>query len=357
MKDVAKAAGVSQPSVSYAYNRPAKLSTETRAHILTTAQAMGYPGPDIRGRSLRSGKVGAIGLMMMDKLSIAFADPFLVALLKGISDVGDLGNVALTLFPLNNNRLAPLPGVADGESLAVRGLVDGLIVSTLPDGHPTVLALVKLGIPFVIVDSPLLEGSHFVGIDDRGAARSQMQHLLALGHRRIGIMVDRLNPEGYSGCVDAERFAISSERIVRERLIGYLEAANDFGLEYQDLKIVEAGGLDATAGHAAAFNLLKAHDITGIAACSDVMALACVKTAREMDIDVPGTLSVIGFDDIPEAVHAGLTTIRQPMVEKGIWAARFLIKALAATAGEPLAPQIKMFATQLIVRSSTRALI
>lgn len=66
MKDVALAAGVSQPAVSYAYNRPSKLSPAQREHILEVAASLGYPGPNVLGRSLRSGKIGAIGLMMMD---------------------------------------------------------------------------------------------------------------------------------------------------------------------------------------------------------------------------------------------------------------------------------------------------
>ena len=361
MKDVAAIAGVSQGSVSNAYNRPAKLSVRQRQQILTVARELGYHGPNVQGRSLRSGKIGAIGLMMMDKLSIAFADSCTVALMCGISDVGELKNVALTPFPLSNRRV-PLAhgkwagGYADGNTLAARGLVDGLIISTLPDNHPAVSAVIDQGIPFVVVDAPLIADTHFVGIDDRGGARAQMRHMLDLGHRKIGVIMDRLNPDGGRGEVSAARYQAASERIPRERLAGYLEVAAEFGLEFSDLQIVEAGGFDAASGRAAALSLLSSDGMTGIVACSDVMAIAFTKTANDLGLTVPDDLSVIGFDDIPEAVQVGLTTISQPMVEKGIFAAKFLIDALNAKDGQRIKPKTKIFPTRLVVRSSTQAL-
>jgi DNA-binding LacI/PurR family transcriptional regulator len=353
MKDVAKAAGVSQPAVSYAYNRPSKISAAQRQHIFRVADKIGYPGPNALGRSLRSGKVGAIGLMMMDKLSLAFDDPATIALLKGIGQSGEFENLALTLFPLKHR--GPLPADDSvNNSLAVRGLVDGLILTTLPDDHPIIAQVLDRKIPFVILDSPKIDGAHFIGIDDYGAAQAQMRHLFDLGHRKIGVLVDRLNPDSYEGFVTRERFQKSAEAVVRERLRGYVEAAADIGLDYRSLSIYEAGGLGATAGQAAAFKLLTSRKVTAVVATSDVMALACLKAAADLDIEVPRKLSVVGFDDIPEAVHAGLTTIRQPMVEKGVVAAKMISEILShgAKGGEP---KRKLFATRLVIRSSTMA--
>jgi DNA-binding LacI/PurR family transcriptional regulator len=356
MKDVALAAGVSQPAVSYAYNRPSKLSEAQRKHILEVAERLGYAGPNIMGRSLRSGRIGAIGLMMMDKLSLAFADPFTISLLRGISEIGELENVALTLFPLNNKRVALRSDVPGNSSLAVRGLVDGLIVSTLPDNHPAVPSIVQQKIPFVIVDSPLIEEGHYVGIDDRGAARLQIRHLLELGHRKIGILVDRLNPDSFRGFIDAQRLATSEERIMRERLTGYVEEAQQFGVAFADLKIYEVGALDSVSGQAAAFTLLTSCDITAVVGSSDVMAVACMKTARELNRAIPEALSVVGFDDIPEAAQMGLTTITQPIAEKGMCAARFLLEALNAPPGARVEPKRRIFPTELVIRTSTQAI-
>jgi DNA-binding LacI/PurR family transcriptional regulator len=356
MKDVALAAGVSQPAVSYAYNKPGKLSAAQREHILAVAEQLGYPGPNIMGRSLRSGKVGAIGLMVMDKLSYAFADPSMIALLRGIGEIGELSNVALTLFPLNNQRIRKEDGKPGNTSLAVRGLVDGLIIPTMPDDHPMVRAVIQQRIPYVVVDSPMIDGAHYVGIDDRGAARQQMRHLLELGHRRIGVIVDRLNPDNHRGEVDFKRFKSSTEMIVRERLTGYVEEAEEAGLAFSDLHVFEAGGFDSTVGQAAATSLLNQYAPTAIVACSDVMALASISAAQALQMKVPDDLSVIGFDDIAEAGNAGLTTIRQPLVEKGVYAARFLVDILNTPPSEGDEPKRKIFQTQLVVRTSTRKL-
>ncbi|MCX5464442.1 LacI family DNA-binding transcriptional regulator [Alcaligenes parafaecalis] len=354
MKDVAKAAGVSQPAVSYAYSGSSKISPAVREHIFEVAQSLGYPGPNLRAGSLRSGRVGAIGLIVMDQLSYACADPWAMALLQGISSVNELSNVALTLFPMNNQRL-----IADGGSasnLAVRGLVDGLIISTLPEDHPTVRSIVQQKIPLVVVDSPRLPHAHYVGIDDRSAAKEQVKHLLALGHRRLGIMVERLRPDGHRGLVDQKRFEQSNEMIARERLAGYIDAAQEAGIEFKDLQIVEAGGFDSVSGQGAAETLLLKQDVTGIIASSDVMALACLTVAKKLGIRVPEDISIIGFDDIPEAARQDLTTIRQPLVEKGVCAAKFLIEMLDdphGSADQP--PKCKIFPTRLIVRNSTAA--
>lgn len=353
MKDVARAAKVSQPAVSYAYNRPSKISDAQRKRIFSIAKKIGYPGPNALGRSLRSGKVGAIGLMMMDRLSLAFDDPSMTALLKGIGQSGEFEDLALTLFPLKYRGLLQARGQTD-STLAVRGLVDGLIISTLPDDHPIMTQLVERRIPFVIVDSPKIKKVHFVGIDDYSAAHTQLKHLLDLGHRKIAVIVDRLAPDSQTGFVSHDRFANASEAVTRERLRGYIDAASDVGLEFAQLRIMEAGGLGTTAGRAAAFKLLTTAKVTGVVATSDVMALSCLETAKDLDIEVPRKLSIVGFDDIPEAMPAGLTTIRQPMVEKGAWAAK-IMKAMLDRPEEFLQPRQKLFATRLVIRTSTAA--
>ncbi len=353
MKDVARAAGVSQPAVSYAYNQPSEVSESVREHILAVAERLGYPGPDIRGRSLRSGRVGAIGLVMMDKLSLAFGDPFMLALLQGISEAGDLANIPLTLFPLQSPAAAlDLKRSAEG-SLAIRGLVDGLILVTLPDDHPALIAAVKQNIPFVIVDSPRLSEADFVGIDDGSAAQTQIRHLLELGHRRIGIVVDRLSPDGYRGAVDRERLQTARERITRERLKGYCEAAAAFGLSFSDLEVIEAGGLDFESGRQAALTMLGPRRVSGVVTSSDVMALATLAAAANLGLPVPGSLSVIGFDDVPDASRANLTTIHQPMAERGARAAQLLIERLGERGVNRRKPKQELFPTELAVRSTT----
>lgn len=354
MKDVALAAGVSQPAVSYAYNKPSEISEAQREHILKVAKKLGYPGPNVRGGSLRSGRVGAIGLMISDELPYAFVDPSTTGLLRGIGEIGELANVALALFPLQKD-LVNHSGEPGAVSLAVRGFVDGLIAYNLPDDYPVVAMARKQNIPLVVVDAPIIEDTPFVGIDDFGSGVVQMKHLLDLGHSKIGIIADRLRPDGIRGAVTRERFQQSTENVVRARLEGYLTAGKAAGLAFEDMVIIEAGGFDYAAGDWAAQQILAVKGLTAVAATSDVMALSFLKIAAEHGVSVPEQLSVIGFDDIPEAAGAGLTTIRQPLIEKGRHAARLLTELLNAPPSKKSSATRIILPTELVVRSTTKS--
>jgi DNA-binding LacI/PurR family transcriptional regulator len=339
MKDVARAAGVSQAAVSYAYSRPEKLSAAQRSSILATAARLGYAGPNAVGASLRSGRSGAIGVMLMDTLEYAFTDPSTRCLLEGIVRTRRFDDMGLTLLPLPHRG---------NDQAALRGLVDGVIVHSLPDDHAGLLTLQARSIPMVIVDAPHLPGVPLVGIPDRQAARAQVEHLLGLGHRRLGIIAERLLPDGHHGPVDATRRARCTERVVRERITGYQEACEAAGLDFDRLPLAEAGGFDLTTGVPAAHSLL-ADEVTAIVATSDTMAIAVLEAAAERGLRVPEDLSVVGFDDAPEAEPRSLTTIRQPMVHKGQLAAEILFALLR---GDPK-PDDVYLPTELVQRTTS----
>ncbi|MGW3472265.1 LacI family DNA-binding transcriptional regulator [Saccharopolyspora sp. NPDC000995] len=345
MKDVAQAAGVSQAAVSYAYSRPGKLSEGQLRHIMETAVKLGYPGPNVVGASLRSRKTGAIGVMVMDTLKYAFTDPSTKCLLEGVVRSDRLSDQALTLLPLPHE---PEPVTGRGRQ-ALRGLVDRVIVHCLPDDHPGLLALRSRNIPIVVVDPPRIPGVPLVDIPDREAARSQLEHLLGLGHERIGIIAERLLPDGFHGPVSSDRRAKTTERVVRERLEGYREAFEAAGEDFERVPIVEAGAFDFTSGARSARALLHEHDLTAVVATSDTMALAALDVARQRGLNVPTDLSIIGFDDAPDAQIHGLTTIRQPMIEKGRLAAEMLFEMLS----DALEPSDVTLPTELVVRETT----
>ena len=212
--DVARAAGVSRSTVSYAYNQPDRLSDETRARVLAAAREVGYAGPDPMAASLRRGRAGAIGVLFTEKLSYAFADPGAVLFLRGISSVAEDADVALTLLPV--------PPVGGGALAAVRGsAVDGVIVFSLPEEHPAVLAAVERRLPMVRVDMDAGPGEPVVRVDDRGGARAVAEHVLSLGHRRIAILADRLVDDDVRGRADAERRPAHGLRS-RPRTVGRL---------------------------------------------------------------------------------------------------------------------------------------
>jgi DNA-binding LacI/PurR family transcriptional regulator len=350
MNDVAQAAGVSQAAVSYAFNRPAKISAPQRERILEIAKQLGYHGPDAAGRSLRSGRVGAVGVLVMDTLAYAFSDPSNVELLRGVAEVGELADVAVTLLP------SPPPPPGEDETSAaireanagLRGLVDGVIVHALPEKHRAVAAVVSRSIPIVVVDSPKLRGVSFVGLDDEAAAHSAARHVLGLGHTRIGILVDRLRPDGYAGQVDSARLRRALDKVPRDRVRGYLRAAEEHGIAAEDVPVIEAGGFRADLYLDAARTLLEQHDVTAVLAMSDVLAIAVLDVARDLGRAVPQELSVIGFDDAPDAESHGLTTIRQPLAEKGRVAAQLLLDLIETGKRRSV-----ILPTELVVRSTT----
>ena len=335
MKDIAAATGVSVATVSHAFNRPDRLSAAKRREILDTAESLGYSGPHALASSLRTGSVGAIGFVMSDRLSYAVEDPGSLLLLQGIARATEQADTVLSVFPLGGPG-SGRPTEADHDrALAVlqRGVVDGFVAFNLPDDHRAIRAVISRGSPFVIVDAPRVTSIGWVGIDERAAAKAAADHLVALGHRNIGVVVDRLAPDGVSGVVSEARLASACELVPRERLAGYSAAVDAAGLGH--LTIVEAGGFSPAAARGAAATLLSVNpDVTGILAASDVMALGVMDVLTEHRLPVPDTVSVVGFDDIPSAAERGLTTVHQPLLEKGRLAATMLLEVIAGRAPE-----------------------
>ncbi len=377
MKDVAKAAGVSQASVSYAYSGSPRVSPPQREQIFAVAARLGYTGPNIAGRSLRSGRIGTVGVLVPGSLAAAVEDPSTALLLKGIVEVGELADVALTLLPVPRVDTAE---AGPTQPTVLRGLVDGVVMHCLPDDHPVVEAVLARGIPAVAIDSPRLPRLPYVTVDHRSAGADQMKHVLGQGHRRIAIICDRLGPPAPSPAAPSpasrrelaqispksREFVSARESVgsrpphplrdvapvaevyLRERLAGYRDALREAGISDSDVMVVESADIDMGSGMAAVAELLEHTQPTAIVATSDVHAVAAVKVLRERGVSVPADVSVIGFDDAPIADLMQLTTIRQPLVDKGRTAARILLDLID---GQTRRRSVKP--TELVVRAST----
>jgi DNA-binding LacI/PurR family transcriptional regulator len=350
MKDVAAAAGVSQASVSYAYSGSQRVSAVRREHIFAVAASLGYTGPNIAGSSLRLGRIGAVGVLIPGSLSLAVEDPSTMLLVRGIVEVGELADVALTLLPVDPQRGNGNDPVKNDQvkPAVLRGLVDGVVIHCLPDDHPVVEAVRARKIPAVAIDSPRVPHLPYVTVDHRQAGAGQMDHVLSMGHRRIGVITDRIGPlpsPGYRYWADAET---SKETYLRERLAGYRQALSDHGVRVSDVALIEAANIDMPSGLAAAELLIREFAPTAIVATSDVHAVAALKALSSNGIAVPDAVSVIGFDDAPIADLVGLTTIRQPLRDKGRTAAKILLDLIAGQSRRR-----SIMATELIVRSTT----
>src|SRR3954463_3610974 len=212
---VAEALGVSAMTVSNAYNRPEKLSPQLRERVLAKAAELGYAGPNALARSLRTGRAGALGVVLGETLPYAFEDPAALQFLRGLARTAADSGVAL--------HLVPASGDAGDPALVRDAAVDAFVVFSLPDGHQMAEALARGGLPAVIEGGPELAGCPLVGIDERAAAAAAAEHVLALGHRRIGGIS---LPVGGRPRADRpiETDTVPAHRVTRGRLEGYSEA-------------------------------------------------------------------------------------------------------------------------------------
>lgn len=341
MKDVAAAVGVSVASVSNAYNRPEKLSEGVRARILTTGAELGYCGPSAAGRALRHGRADAVGIVYSEQLSYAFRDPYAVTLLGAVADVLEDNGISINLLPIPNDSPADPPGVA-------YAVVDGFLAICAGDTHPGVIAARRRGIPVVLTVASTQDGD-FVTIDEPAAGRALGSHLADLGHRDVVVVVDLedADPAGeWVGTTGVE------DLVHRYRQIGWVDSAERLrglseGLDGARLSFVSAGTNSVACAVASTQLMLREHpDATAVVAVSDVMALAVVDELTRAGFDVPRDISVAGFDGIEAALAAELTTIGQPIVEKGRRAAQLLV--------DPHAPERQVFLpSELVVGRTT----
>jgi DNA-binding LacI/PurR family transcriptional regulator len=335
--------GVSRTTVSNAYNRPDQLSPQLRQRVLDTARRLGYPGPDPMARSLRTRQAGAVGLIFTETLSYAFRDPAAVAFLEGMALACEEAGTGLLLVPA-------APGGLPDPNIVHRAAVDGFVVYSMPDDDPYIAAVLQRPVPAVIVDEPVgAFGVDWVGLDDRAACAEIGRHLVELGHRRIGVIASRLSSERQDGPADLARQASAAYAVERLRLAGLSDGLAAGGVDWTAVPVEERFDNAPAAGASAAAALLDRHpDLTAIACTTDVFALATLDVAARRGLRVPADLSVTGFDDVPQAAVADLTTVRQPMLEKGRVAGRLLLDE----SERPEARHV-LLPTELIVRGST----
>lgn len=333
--DVARGARVSRTTVSNAFNRPDQLSAELRQRILAIAEGLGYAGPNPVARVLRTGRTNTIGIVFSDPLLYLFTDPVAIALLQGVAAACEASHTGVLILPAD---------ALDAMAARVReAVVDGFLVYCHEEDSPVMEALAARGLPAVGVDLDQFALGPVVTVDDMGGAAAAARHLIGLGHRNLAVIALASERELNR---DARRLA--RFKPVRDRLAGYRQAMAEAGLDPQSLRVVEEPENDPAAAEAMALRLLKRRARpTAILAMSDVLAIGVLRAAQRLGLAVPDELSVVGFDDIPLAVDLTppLTTVRQPLIEKGRVAAAILL----ATAEPPAAP----LPTELVVRGST----
>lgn len=325
--------GVSRTTVSNAYNHPDQLSTDLRDRILAAAEARGYPGPDPMARSLRTRRVGSIGVLLTEHLTYAFEDAASVDFLAGMAEATSGSDSSLTLIPAG-------PSEKDASALVGRAAVDGVVVYSVAEGDPHLAAARARRLPLVVCDQPTgIDDLPFVGIDDRAAVRPAARALVEAGHRRIGILSIRLERERHDGPVDPASLPGAALHVQRGRVLGALDEFAAAGIDPGGVPVVTRHINDHGNCLSAARELIDGHpDLTAVLCTTDSMALGVLEYARERGIDVPGDLSVTGFDGIRNALVLGLTTVIQPNKDKGAAAGRMLLALIDAHLADEPAP-------------------
>ncbi|HEY4003693.1 MAG TPA: LacI family DNA-binding transcriptional regulator [Pseudonocardia sp.] len=333
--------GVSRTTVSNAYNRPDQLSPELRRRVLETARRLGYPGPDPVARSLRTRKAGAVGLLLTENLSYAFRDPAAISFLEGLALACEDAGQGLHLVPANPER--------EDITAVHRAGVDGFVVYSVPDDDPHLAAVLERPVPTVVADQPNLANVDRVGIDDRSAMAQLAEHLIELGHRRVGVVCMRLSRNRNDDFAAVERQRAAHFHVQRARLAGLAAAFDNAKVDWSMVPVVERFDHTIASGASAAGQLLdRDPQITALICTSDILALGALEEAKRRGLRVPQDVSITGFDGIPASGSAGLTTVRQPMLEKGRAAGKLLVEGT-----DPGRPKVVTLDTELVLGSTT----
>ena len=301
--DVARLAGVSIKTVSRVLNREPHVRPVTRDKVVAAVQELNYR-PNLSARQLASKQTFVIG-MLYDNPNSDYITDVQHGSLQACREHG----YNLLIHPCRTDSAGLM-----AEVTGLRMQVDGFILlQPVSDITSLCESLQESGVGCVRVSQRPFEGYPWISVGDSEAADSMTEYLLELGHRRIGFVIG--HPDHGSS---------------HDRLAGYRSALARHGIEY-DPALVEQGMFDYESGHSCARRLLAVDPRpTAIFASNDPMAMGVLTAAHESGIEVPGQLSVTGFDNSPLALHAWppLTTVRQPITEVARIATEVLMQSL-----------------------------
>ncbi len=325
IRDVAKKAGVGVGTVSRVLNSSTSVSENTRQKVLDAITELKYT-PNPAARRLSRGKTMVIGAIVP-----YFTNPSVVRRLQGVVSIIAESEYDLVLFDVEREEKRD-DFLRNGPR---RHMVDGLLLVSLNPGDNDVSQIIKEQIPTVLIDAYHKQLSRVI-VDNVIGGYQATKHLIDLGHKKIGFISDYLENPFNSP--------------VRDRFRGYKNALANASIPFNP-DYHQQGSHGRSEAQQMAQTLLTLPDPpTAIFAYSDTQAVGILETAREMGIDVPGSLSVIGFDNIEAAEYLRITTIRQALYESGVRGCKLLFERMAA----PLKPPVEIsLPTKLMLRDTT----
>ena len=327
--DVAAQAGVHPSTVSRVLNAnvDSTIRPETRQRVRVAAERLGYRASPL-ARSLRLQRTLTLGMLVPD-----ITNPFFSSIIKGAEDAArDRGYTLI----LGNSEDEP-----EREATYLRVLrerqVDGLLIASSQMADETIAELREDGFPFVLLNRGARHTEDLVVVvDNHAAAVEVVDHLAALGHRRVGHIA---GPQNTTTGVD--------------RLEGYRAAVRMHGLADEPALVVVAEAFSEAAGRRALATMLAGSARpTAVFAANDLIAIGMLQRLRQVGARVPQDLSIVGFNDIPLAglLEPALTTVRVPQLEMGLAGTHLLIDRLE---GRPIRDVRLTLPTTLVIRAST----
>ncbi|MCY4368566.1 MAG: LacI family DNA-binding transcriptional regulator [bacterium] len=299
--DVANEAGVSVSTVSRHLRGDRVRAAERIDRVITLLRYRPSPA----AQSLKSGKTGAIALVVPD-----VANPFFAAVVRGAESI--TSQSGQTIFLANTDESD------DRETEVIEDLlsrVDGMILAPASENNPNPQRLADAGVPTVLIDRevPSTGGFDTVLIDNDGGARSAVEHLLAKGHERTATI---------AGSVESTPG--------RLRLEGYMVTMAEKGIE-PPADFVQRGGFKEHGGYQAMMRLLALPDPpTAVFVANNLMTIGALRAIKDIGVKIPDDLSIIGFDDHPfsEILDPPLTVVDRPMEQQGALAMRMLLSRM-----------------------------
>jgi len=327
--DIAKKAKVSPSTVSRALEDHPRIGATTRKRIQELAREMDYV-PSTVAKSLAANKTWAIGMVLA-----TISDPFMGRVIEGVEQAAIEAGFNVFISTSQNDRQREIAAIKMLQKRRVDGII--VIASHLFDQYPRFYGRSK--VPIVIINEQKPgETMHFVTVDDVHAAQLAVEHLLALGHCRIGYV-------GVTNRPKSDQY----------RLKGYQDALEAAGIASDPALIFTSHTIEdhAKRGEASLESLLAA-GATAVFCFNDTTAMGLLAACHQHGVSVPGDLSIVGFDDIDMAAYTmpPLTTIRQPRFELGQRAMHMMLNLL-----DGQEPENQIIPVELVVRQTTARLL
>ncbi len=324
--DVARLAGVGRGTVSRVLNERANVDPVTRARVLAAIRDLDFvPSPTARRLSL--GRTQTVGVILP-----FLTRPSAVERLRGIEFA--LVSAGYDMIVFNIETVVRRDAVFLDLPRSER--VDGLIIVSLSPHRHEIDRIQRSGLPTILVDAHH-RGLPRVVTDDVLGGRIATNHLIGLGHRRIGFIGD----------IPRVPLAFTSSRL---RLSGFRRAMRDAGYDVPAGVVAMGDHSRHQASELAHRMLDRRRPPTAIVCASDTQAAGVLEAAGSLGLSVPSDLSVTGYDDLELADHLHLTTVRQPLFESGVRAVQLLLLGIDAS---PMTPLREVQDLNLVVREST----